>query len=191
MATKGEILIVSLYVDDLVYTGNNENMMNEFRDSVKKEFSMTGLGRMKYYLSIEVIQCDEGIYIGHRKYAMEILKQFDMINCKCVKVRIVPGCKLNRDVEGDIVDSTRYKQLVGSLMYITSTRPDMMYVVSLISRYMSEHTQMHWLASKRILRYLQGTVNFGIMYKTGGSTYLLVFTDSDYAGDLEDRKSTS
>lgn len=83
-----------------------------------------------------------------------------------------------------------YKQLVGNMMYLTTTRPDIMYTVSLISRYMSRPTELHLLAAKRIMRYLQGTTGFGILYKKGGNRELIGFTDSDYAGCVEDRKST-
>jgi hypothetical protein len=104
---------------------------------------------------------------------------------------IVPGVKLNKDDQGVQVDESYYKQIVGSLMYLTTTRPDMMFSVSLISRFMSRPTELHLQAAKRILRYLQGTTNFGILYKRDGMDELRAFTDSDYAGDVEDRKSTS
>ncbi|XP_062005817.1 secreted RxLR effector protein 161-like [Rosa rugosa] len=104
---------------------------------------------------------------------------------------IVPGFKISRDVNGIAVDDTYYKQIVGSLMYLTATRPDIMFSVSLISRYMSKPTKLHLQAAKRILRYLKGTTSHGIFYKKGGEEDLLAFTDSDYAGDEEDSKSTS
>ncbi|KAF2306218.1 hypothetical protein GH714_015831 [Hevea brasiliensis] len=104
---------------------------------------------------------------------------------------IVPGFKISREENDDFVDETYYKQLVGSLMYLTTTRPDMMFVTCLISRYMTKPTKIHLQAAKRALRYLKGTVNYGIHYKKGGDGELLAFTDSDYAGDMEDRKSTS
>ncbi|XP_074356626.1 secreted RxLR effector protein 161-like [Apium graveolens] len=98
--------------------------------------------------------------------------------------------KLNKDRNGTKVDNTLYKQIVGSLMYLTTTRPDRMYSVSLISRYMENPTKMHLLATKRILRYLQGTRDFGLFYQKGEKD-LFGFTDSDYAGDQDDRRSTS
>ncbi|GAU48606.1 hypothetical protein TSUD_327180 [Trifolium subterraneum] len=104
---------------------------------------------------------------------------------------IVPGFKINRDVNGVAVDDTYFKQIVGSLMYLTATRPDIMFSVSIISRYMSKPTELHLQAAKRILRYVKGTVSYGIFYKKGGEEELLVFTDSDYAGDEEDSKRTS
>ncbi|RVW35655.1 Retrovirus-related Pol polyprotein from transposon TNT 1-94 [Vitis vinifera] len=124
----GKVLIVSLYVDDLIFTGNDELMFAEFKHSLKHEFDMTDLHKMRYFLGLEVLQKSDGIFISKKKYALE-------------------------------VDKTYYKQVVGSLMYLTATRPDLMFVVSIISR-------------------------------KGGDDELVAYTDSDYAGDLEDQKST-
>ncbi|KAL9295969.1 putative RNA-directed DNA polymerase [Arabidopsis thaliana] len=116
-----------------------------------------------------------------------------MDESNAVKNPIVPGTKLTKDENGEKVDETMFKQLVGSLMYLTVTRPDLMYGVCLISRFMSNPRMSHWLAAKRILRYLKGTVELGIFYRRrkNRSLKLMAFTDSDYAGDLNDRRSTS
>ena len=104
---------------------------------------------------------------------------------------VVPGFKVCKDEDGVKVNVTFFKQVVGSLMYLTATRHDPLFVVSLISRYMGQPTELHLQAAKRALRYLRGTTDFGIFYKKGGSENLVAYADSDYAGDLEDRKSTS
>jgi hypothetical protein len=104
---------------------------------------------------------------------------------------IVPGCTLSKDEDRVKVDSTFYKQVVGSLMYLTATRPDMMFAVSLISRYMANPTELHLQAAKRILRYLKGTTDYGVFYKNEEDEELTAYTDNDYTGDLKDRKSTS
>jgi hypothetical protein len=190
-STGGSILIVSIYVDDLIYTGDDKGMMVEFKKSMMEAFDMTDLGKMRFFLGIEILQKPEGTFICQRKYATDILKKFTMSESKPVNSPIVPGFKINRDVNGAAVDDTYFKQIVGSLMYLTTTRPDIMFSVSLISRYMSKPTELHLQAAKRILRYLKGTTSYGIFYKKGGETDLLAFTDSDYAGDEEDSKSTS
>ncbi|PRQ45106.1 putative RNA-directed DNA polymerase [Rosa chinensis] len=183
-------LIVSVYVDDLIYTGDDEQMMLEFKVSMMKVFYMTDLGKMRFFLGIEVLQTEDGIYMGQRKYALEVLKRFGMEESNAVLNPIVPGVKVGKDKAGVKIDETYFKQIVGSLMYITATRPDLMFVVSLISRYMARPTQLQLQIAKRALRYLKGTVDYGICYKKGGNKKLVGFTDSDYAGDLEDRKST-
>lgn len=162
-------------------------MIEGFKNSMKKEFEMTDLGRMRYFLGVEVIQKSECIYLSQRKYARELLERFGLQNGNSVKNPIVPGFKLSEEGEGVSVDSSVYKQLIGSLMYITATRPDLMFVVCLLSRFMANPTVLHMQAAKRVLRYLKGTVSLGMVYKRGGAEELLGYTDSDYAGDTDVR----
>lgn len=109
-------------------------MFAEFKSSMLKECDMTDLGRMRYFLGIEVLQTSDGIYMYQRKYAPEVLRKFKMENCNLVHNPIVPGCRLFKDENGVQVDETLYKQMVGCLMYLTATRPNLMHVVSLVSR---------------------------------------------------------
>ncbi|XP_057981300.1 secreted RxLR effector protein 161-like [Malania oleifera] len=155
------------------------------------EFKMSDLGMMHYFVGIEVVQSANGIFISQKKYVQDILDRFQIKDCNPVSTPTEFGLKLNKDYEGKKVDSTLYEQIVGSLMYLTATRPDIMYSVSLISRYMENPIEMHLLAAKRILRYLQGTRDFGLFYKKAEKLELFGFTDSDYAGDQDDRRSTS
>lgn len=187
----GKVLIVSIYVDDLLFTSDDEEMLSKFKKSMKDEFDMTDLGMMRYFLGIEVIQKSDGIFICQRKYATELIERFEMQNYNSVSNPIIPGQKVGRDEAGVKVDSTFYKQMVGSLMYLTATRPDLMFVVCLISRFMANPTELHLATAKRIMRYLKGTLEFGIWYGRGGNGDLLGYTDSDYAGDIDDCKSTS
>ncbi|XP_031272083.1 secreted RxLR effector protein 161-like [Pistacia vera] len=114
-----------------------------------------------------------------------------MENSNSVHNPIVPGCKLFKDENGVHIDESLFKQMVGCFMYLIATRPDLMFAMSLISRYMAKPTELHLMAAKRILQYLQGTIGLGVFYKKGGREGLVGYTDSDYVGDVEDRKSTS
>lgn len=154
---NGKILIVCLYVDDLVFT--RDLSIDDFKTKMKREFDMTNLGLLKYFLGIEVTQSEDGIFICQYKYAKDILKRFRMKNCKLVVTPIAIGTKLSKDVHGLYIDLTLFKQLVGSLMYLTATRLDIMFGVSLISRFMESLKSTHWLVGKRILRYVIGTRN--------------------------------
>lgn len=187
----GKMLVACLYVDDLIFTGNNEAMLVNFKESMKAEFDMSDLGSLHYFLGLEVVQNSAGIFVSQRKYVGEILKKFKMADCNPVKTPIEVGVKLMKDLSGADVNSTLYKQIVGSLMYLTATRPDISYAVSLISRYMEHPKESHLKVAKRILRYLKGTTELGLFYRKGDDLSLMGFTDSDYAGDFDDRKSTS
>ncbi|MCH89491.1 putative copia-type polyprotein [Trifolium medium] len=133
---------------------------------MKEKFAMTDLGKMKYFLGVEVNQCDQGIFIHQQKYGAEILKRFGMQDCNKVCSLILPGCKLVKDENGRAVDATVYKQMIGCLMYLLATRPDMAFI---------------------------RTLDFGVMYKCKTDNELIVqgWSDSDYAGDHDDMKSTS
>jgi hypothetical protein len=180
-------------VDDLIFTSNDEGMFRTFKQSIMKEFEMTDLGKMIYFLGIKVTQSAGGIFIYQKKYAREVLERFKMDDCNPMQVPIIPGTKLTRDGEGEKIDSTYYKQMIGSLMYMTATRPDLTYVVSLISRFMEAPTELHYQVVRKILRYLKGTLDYGLFYKKKKSERhkLVGFSDSDYAGDVDDRKNTS
>ncbi|KAI5427685.1 hypothetical protein KIW84_032917 [Lathyrus oleraceus] len=166
-------------------------MFLSFKESMKINFDMTDLGKMRYFLGVEVLQKEEGIYMCQRKFTRDILDRFGMKNNNGVNNPIVPGVKLSKKGGGAEVDITLYKHMIGSLMYLTVTRPDLMFAVCLTSRYMSAPTEAHFQVVKRILRYIKGTMEFGILYRRGGDEKVLSYTDSDYAGDLDDRKSTS
>jgi hypothetical protein len=125
---EGKLLIVCLYVDDLIFTENIS--IDEFKTAMKTQPEMTYLGMMKYFLGIEVNQSKDGIFICQNMYENDILKRFMMVNCKLVVTLIGTGTKLSNNDEGSCVDLTMYKRLVGILMYLTTTRPDIMFVVS-------------------------------------------------------------
>ena len=187
----GKFLIVSLYVDDLIFAGNCKDICEEFKSSMQLEFDMTDLGKMRHFLGIEVIQNEVGIFICQKQYAREILLRFNMLESNSVRNPMVPGTILSKDDVGAPVDVTKFKQAVGSLMYLTATRPDLMYGVSLISRYMANPKESHWAAAKRIFRYLKGTIDHGLFYQKGKKIDFTAYSDSNYAGDLDDRRSTS
>ena len=137
----GKILIVCLYIDDMIYTGNIE--LTDFKHAMQSEFEMTDLGIMKYFLGIEVHQSAKGIFVCQQKYAADIIKRIRMEGCNPAKTPIPLGTKLSKKDEGPTVDSTLYKSLVGSLLYLTTTRPDIMYAASLVSRFMESPKDSH------------------------------------------------
>eukprot|EP00253_Pinus_taeda_P036031 PITA_36031 len=159
--THDSLLILVLYVDDLLNTGSSTSAIAAVKRALHDRFLMTNMGPLHFFLGLEISQDATGIKLSQDKS------------------------------DTPLVDSTLYRQLVGSLLYLTHSRPDLSYVVGAVSRYMQEPHELHWNVAKRILRYVQGTITFEIHYAAGTALNLLGFTDSDWAGDSIDRKSTS
>ncbi|KAH9308033.1 hypothetical protein KI387_035944, partial [Taxus chinensis] len=138
-----------------------------------------------------ISQSDSGIMISQPKYSLDLLARFHMSDCKSSPTPFLSGIKLVSDCSSPLVDGTLYRQLVGSLIYLTHTRPDLSYAIGIVSRFMQEPHELHLKAAKRILHYVRGTHTDGIHYLGGTEIDLVGFTDSDWAGDLDHRKSTS
>jgi len=186
-----DFLLVSLYVDDLLVTGSSTQSITDFREKMKKVFEMNDLGKMTYFLGMEVNQSSQGIFVSQKKYATEILKKFCLDKCKPVSTPAVQGEKLMKEDESGFVNASIYRSLIGSLLYLSATWLDIMYATSVLSRFMHLPTETHLRAAKRILRYIRGTIDYGVFYKRTISMKLLGFTDSDWARSQDDMKSTS
>ena len=166
-------------------------MIIDFKHSMKKEFEMTDLGLMTYFLGIEVIQDNGGIFISQENYAKEVLKKFSMEDCHPTDTPVEYGTKLTKEGEGKYINPTYYKSLVGCLRYLTCTRPDILFGVGLISRFMEVPKTSHLNVAKRILRYIKGTIEYGMFYSSSKKLELIGYSDSDWAGSYDDRKSTT
>jgi hypothetical protein len=183
-------VILLLYVDDLFLTGA-EPLIIQCKKELASEFDMKDLGLMHYYLGLEVWQKHGEIFLGQGKYVVKILQKFGMMDCKSMATPMVTDLRKLRDSDSDPVDSSLYRQLIGSLMYLVNTRPNICFVVNMLSQFQVEPRHEHWIAAKHILRYLRGTINYGLRYASNSDVQLHGFTDSDWAGSADDRKSTS
>ncbi|XP_061373189.1 secreted RxLR effector protein 161-like [Gastrolobium bilobum] len=152
---------------------------------------MTDLGLMRYFLGLKVRQDKSGIFVSQEAYAKYILKMFKMIDCNPVSTPMGPGLKLSKYDGGERVDLSNYRSLVGCLRYLTCTRPDLCLSVGIISQFMADPGYTHWKAAKRILRYVQGTISQGLHYSKSDKYKLVGYSDSDWCGDVDDRKSTT
>lgn len=188
---NGDMIVVCLYVDDLIFTSNNSAMVDEFKRKMAAEFEMTDIGLMSYYLGIEVKQSDEGIFVSQKNYATKVLKEFNMENCQPVSTPVECGTKLSRFDDAEKVNPTLFRKLVGNLRYLTCSRPDILYGVGIISRFMESPTSSHMKAAKRILRYIKGTLDYGLLYSSSKNFNLVGYSDSDWGGDMDDRRSTT
>ncbi|XP_063946041.1 uncharacterized mitochondrial protein AtMg00810-like [Daucus carota subsp. sativus] len=187
----GNVIIVGVYVDDLLVTGSDKRKIEEFKLQMNKKFEMSNLGLLSFYLGIEVNQGGMFTTLKQSAYAKKLLDKAGMLNCNSSKYPMEYKLQLDKDEGGKLVDATEYRCVVGSLRYLTHTRPDISYSVGVVSRFMDKPTVKHQQVVKHILRYVRGTIDHGLVYVNEKSGKVLSgFSDSDLAGDVIDRRST-
>jgi hypothetical protein len=191
LRTTDSLLLLVLYVDDLLITDCSTSAIATVKGILHDRFLMTIMGLLHFFLRLDISQDASGIKLSWDKYARDLIERFHMTDYKSAPTPFLSGVKLEDGRETPLVDSTMYIQLVGSLLYLTHSRPDLSYVVGVVSRFMQEPHELHWEVAKRILRYVQGTITFGIHYATDSTLDLIGFTDSDWIGDNTDHNSTS
>ncbi|GJX35039.1 retrovirus-related pol polyprotein from transposon TNT 1-94 [Tanacetum coccineum] len=156
-----DILLVQIYVDDIIFASSNTAMCDEFANQMTNKFKMSMMGQMSFFLGLQISQSPRGIFINQSKYASEIVKKYGLHSTDSVDTPMIENKKLDEDLQGKPVDATLYRGMIGSLMYLTSSRPDLNHVVCLCARYQAKPTEKHLQAVKRIFRYLNGTINMG------------------------------
>ncbi|GJT05804.1 retrovirus-related pol polyprotein from transposon TNT 1-94 [Tanacetum coccineum] len=155
------------------------------------KFKMSMMGQMSFFLGLQISQSPRGIFINQSKYASEIVKKYGLHSTDSVDTPMIENKKLDEDLQGKPVDATLYRGMIGSLMYLTSSRPDLNHVVCLCARYQAKPTEKHLQAVKRIFRYLNGTINMGLWYSKDTDMSLTAYADADHAGCQDTRRSTS
>ncbi|KAJ9561128.1 hypothetical protein OSB04_006288 [Centaurea solstitialis] len=185
------ILLVQIYVDDIIFGSTNPKLCEKFELLMKSEYKMSMMGELTFFLGLQIKQSEKGIFINQGKYVHEMLKKFDLTSCTPMKTPMAPPLSLDKDSKGKPVDVTLYRGMIGSLLYLTASRPDIMYSTCLCARYQAEPKESHLTAVKRIFRYLKGTPNLGLWYSKDSGFDLTAYSDSDFAGCKIDRKSTT
>ncbi|KAK6119798.1 hypothetical protein DH2020_046467 [Rehmannia glutinosa] len=189
---KGQdCLLVQIYVHDIIFGATNESLCNKFSKLMQGEFEMSMMGELNFFLGLQIKQCQEGIYISQSKYTKELLKKFGIEEGRTVSTPMATNVKIDKDEKGKSVDESKYRGMIGSLLYLTTTRPDILHAVCLCARFQSNPKESHMSAVKRIFRYLKGTIQYGLFYPKNENFSLKGYSDSDYAGCRVDRKSTS
>ncbi|PKU64856.1 Retrovirus-related Pol polyprotein from transposon TNT 1-94 [Dendrobium catenatum] len=187
-----DILIVQIYVDDIIFGSSNKHLCDDFSKTMSNEFEMSLMGDLNYFLGFSIKQLEEGTFLSQNKYIKDILKKYEMDNAKPVSTPMSSSVQLDKDLKGKSVDQKKFRGIIGSLLYLTASRPDIMFSVCLCARFQSDPKESHLTAVKRILRYLLGTQNLGIWYPKFSSSFEIIgYSDSDFAGCRVDRKSTS
>ncbi|XP_022639218.1 uncharacterized protein LOC111242059, partial [Vigna radiata var. radiata] len=185
------ILIVQVYVDDIIFGSTDDSLCEEFAEIMQGEFEMSMMGELNFFLGLQIKQMNGGTFISQTKYCREILKKFDMDTCKEANTPMGTSCYLDKDESGKRLNETMFRGMIGSLLYLTASRPDIMQNVCVCARYQANPKESHLTAVKRILKYLKGTTSFGLWYPSDASPSLIGYSDADYGGCKIDRNSTS
>ncbi|GJV69233.1 retrovirus-related pol polyprotein from transposon TNT 1-94 [Tanacetum coccineum] len=188
---SSNLIIVQIYVDDIIFGLTCQDMCDEFAKIMHDEFEMSMMGELNFFLGLQIKQMEDGIFFNQSKYIKEMLKKFGLEESKPMKTPMSSDTKLMKDEECESVDSTKYRGMIGSLLYLTASRPDIMFSVTLCARFQETPKTSHLEVVKRIFRYIKGTTHLGLWYPKGTGIETVVYADSDHAGDYVDRKSTS
>jgi Reverse transcriptase (RNA-dependent DNA polymerase) len=188
--TERGIVAILIYVDDLVIIGSDQIGIDALKEHLRLEFDIKDLGKLRYFLGIEIARSHKGLFLCQRKYTLDLLKETGKLSAKPATTPMDYNNKVVKD-EKVLNDINRFQRLVGKLIYLTITRPDISYAVSFVSQFMQRPTKGHMELIDQILRYLKATPARGILMKNQGHTTLAVYTDADWAGNPLDRKSTS
>uniref|UniRef100_A0A2N9EQQ9 Reverse transcriptase Ty1/copia-type domain-containing protein n=1 Tax=Fagus sylvatica TaxID=28930 RepID=A0A2N9EQQ9_FAGSY len=184
------VILLLVYVDDIILTSNHTPSLNALISLLGSKFSMKDLGSLHYFLGIQVQPFVDGIFLSQHKYACEILARASMTGCKPIGTPLAQKLKLQHE-GGPLVDATNYRSIVGALQYLTLTRPDLTHAVNLVCQFMHQPGTSHFQAVKRILRYLQGTLDYGIRLLSHSSLNLYGFSYANWAGCPDTRRSTT
>lgn len=182
-----------VYVDDIIVASSSSKAVEALLQDIRADFALKDLGDLNYFLGIEVQKVKDGIVMTQQKYAADILKRANKFSCKLVDTPLSTSEKLSTK-EGEKLgtqDSTNFRSIVGALQYLTLTRPYLSFLVNKVCQFLHAPTTQHWTAVKRILRYVRGTLGYGLTITKSSSMGLSVFSDADWASSIDDRRSTS
>ena len=189
--TNDSFTALLVYVDDVILAGNSISEIDRIKALLDAEFKIKNLGKLKYFLGIEVAHSTTGISICQRKYCLDLLKDTGLMASKPVTTPLDPSIKLHQDNSKPFEDILRYRRLVGKLLYLTTTRPDIAFVTQQLSQFLQAPTTVHYEAACRVVKYLKGSPGRGLVFRRDSNLQLLGFTDADWAGCLDTRRSTS
>ncbi|XP_035838306.1 uncharacterized mitochondrial protein AtMg00810-like [Helianthus annuus] len=185
------MIVVCLYVDDIGYTSSSEKLLVEFRQKMVNEFEMIDIRQQNYFLALEETQRKDSTFVGEQKYARDLLNRFSMSKCKIATTLMNVSEKLQLEDGGAAADEYQFRSLVGGLIYLAHSRPDIAHAVGVISRFMHKPSIIHLGAAKMVMRYVAGFIDLGLWYGKTGCVNPNGYTDSDWASYVENRKSTS
>ena len=179
---------MAIYVDDIMIKGNDSEEKDKLEQGLKKKFLLKNLGRMKYFLGIVIAHSSNGIILSQHKYILDILTETGFTDCKPAKTPIDGNLRLTLKENEHETNIGNYQRLVGRLIYLSHTCPDISHAINILSQFMHSPRISHLHAAHRVIRYLKGTTRWGLHFKCHSMISLDVYTDSDFAGSLIDRR---
>ncbi|KAK6128802.1 hypothetical protein DH2020_037438 [Rehmannia glutinosa] len=188
-ASGDSFLAMLVYVDDVLVTGNSQQDIDSFKAYLDGLFTIKDLGCAKYFLGVEIARNRDGTYLNQRKYILDILHDTGLMGCKPATVPLPPGIKLIADSGIPLPDPEKYRRLVGRLLYLNFTRPDITYSVQQLSQFVTSPRSDHWEAALHLVKYLKGTPYLGLFYSATSSFDLTAFSDADWGSCPDTRKS--
>ncbi|KAG9449455.1 hypothetical protein H6P81_009420 [Aristolochia fimbriata] len=186
-----ELTLAQIYVDDIAFGSTSDYAQRQFVKHMQEEFEMSMVGKLAYFLGFQIKQRAYGIFISQEKYARNLVKKFGLEDAKAMRIPMSTTDRICKDENGTLADPTLYRSMIGSLLYLTASRPDICYSVGLCARFQSAPKESHVKTVKRIIRYVKSMINLGIWYAAATSNVLAGYCDADWAGNTDDRKSTS
>jgi hypothetical protein len=184
------LFVLQIYVDDTIFGSTNQDYCEEFRKIMANEFEMSMIGELSYFLGLQIKQLKNDTFMSQGKY-INMLKKFGIEDTKEISIPMGTNGSLDSDASGNMMDQKMYRCMIGSLLYVTASRPDVMFSVCMCARFQALPRESHLNATKRILRYLKYTQNVRLWYPKGAKFELIGYSDSDYAGCKVERRSTS
>ena len=184
-----DTIALLVYVDDILLTGSNSQLIAQLKHHLHRIFNTKDLGPIRRYLGVQFDRSHTGLHMHQKDYALSILQHFSMEECTPSPTPLPEGLILSKNSGTPPVDATLYRMLVGKLLFLTKTRPDLTHAVSVVSRYMQDPQEAHLQAAKHILRYVRRYPALGLFFKQGEENRLCGYTDADYGQDIDDRIS--
>jgi hypothetical protein len=188
---QDSILLIEVYVDDIIFCSDDDRLSQKFAKDMQNEFEMSLLGELSFFLGLHTRQINQGIFISQITYIREMLKRFGMDDCKPIITPMQTSCKLSKDDDSKSTNQRQFRSMIGSLLYVTTSRPDVMHEVGQVALFQATPKESHVLAVKIIFRYLKGIEEFGLWYPKGKDISLIAYTNTDWEGCIDYRRSTS
>ena len=187
----GELVVVQVYVDDIIFGSTKDDLAHSFSSMMQTKFEMSMIGKLNYFLRLQIRQSDSGIFISQSKYAENLVKKFGLESASSVRTTMSPNVKLIVDLLGKSVDPSLYRSMKSSLLYLTASRLDIAIMWECVLNIKLIPKESHITIVKRIIKYVKTTSNFGVWYNKDTNNVLAGYSDADWAENANDQKSTS